>query len=150
MAIIGSLRLPTTQDCSQAGVLCRISTGGSRMITLIDMIHTSLRYFRMQLVLCQRYIFGRTNLYERCNHSKRIFVVNFNVSSTLCLISFYIFQTIQYGCYRLVIHVLFYNWLTIRTIHKELCVNFRLKLNLLLFIIYLLYVLFVFKIKINN
>jgi len=35
--------------------------------------------------------------------------------------------------------VLFCNWLTVRTIHKELCVSFLLKLNLLLYICYMYY-----------
>ena len=45
----------------------------------------------------------------------------------------------------LVIHVLFYNWLTLRTVHKEPCVSFLFKLNLFLFICYMCYL--YFKIK---
>ena len=35
--------------------------------------------------------------------------------------------------------MLFCNWLTVRTIYKELCVSFLLKLNLLLHICYMYY-----------
>ena len=46
--------------------------------------------------------------------------------------------------------MLFYNWLTVRTIHKELCVSFLLKLNLILSVCYMYYLYLKLKFKIKG